>query len=76
MEDLPPGEKIRIMHFFHILNDDVLHDVNEITGSKTIIKIADKGKLYLWEPFSENYNGIYSITRNLYKNISSTETNF
>lgn len=61
---------------FAYSNDDILHDVYEITGSKTIIKIADKGKLYLWEPFSENYSGIYSVTRNLYKNISSTEIIF
>ncbi len=61
---------------FAYSNDDILHDVYEITGSKTIIKIADKGKLYLWEPFSENYSGIYSVTRNLNKNISSTEIIF
>lgn len=61
---------------FAYTNDDMLHDTNEITGSKTIIKIAEKEKLYLWEPFSEFYNGIYSVSKNLYKNISSTEIIF
>lgn len=61
---------------FAYTNDDALHDVNEITGSKSILRIAANGRLYLWEPFSEYYVGIYSITRNLYKNISSTEIIF
>ena len=73
---LTAGRKNSDNSLFAYTNDDVLHDVNEITGSKTIIKMADKGKLYLWEPFSENYRGIYSITKNLYKNISSTEIIF
>ena len=70
------GRKNSDNALFAYTNDDVLHDVNEITGSKTIIRIADKGKLFLWEPFSDNYSDIYSITRNLYKNISSTEIIF
>lgn len=70
------GRKNSDNALFAYTNDDVLHDVNEITGSKTIIRIADKGKLFLWEPFSDYYSSIYSITRNLYKNISSTEILF
>lgn len=61
---------------FAYTNDDALHDVNEITGSKSILRITANGRLYLWEPFSKYYVGIYSITRNLYKNISSTEIIF
>lgn len=61
---------------FQYSNDDVLHDVNEITGSKTIIKIFNKGRVYLWEPFSDNYSGVYLVSRSLYKNISSTEIIF
>ena len=52
---LTAGRKNADNALFAYTNDDVLHDVNEITGSKTILRIADKGKLYLWEPFSENY---------------------
>lgn len=73
---LTAGRKNSDNALFPYYNDDVLHDVNEVTGSKTIIRIADKGKLYLWEPFSDNYNGLYSITRNLYKNFASTEIIF
>lgn len=61
---------------FAYSNDDVLHDINEITGNKTIFKLKSRGKLFLWEPFSDYYDGIYSVKRNLYKNISSTEIIF
>ena len=70
------GRKNSDNALFPYTNDDVLHDIHEITGSKTIIKIMEGADLYLWEPFSENYYGIYSVTRNLYKNISSTEIIF
>ncbi len=73
---LTAGRKNSDNSLFSYTNDDVLHDINDITGSKTIIRIAANGKLYLWEPFSEYYTGIYSIRRNLYKNISSTEIIF
>ena len=61
---------------FPYITDDQLHDINEITGGKTIIKIFDDKKIYLWEPFSERFRGIYSIERNLYKNISGTKIIF
>lgn len=73
---LTAGRKNPDNALFPYTNDDQLHDVNEITGSKTIVKIKDNKKSFLWEPFSGYYNGIYSITRNLYKNISSTEIIF
>lgn len=70
------GRKNSDNALFPYTNDDTLHDINEITGSKTIIKIIENKQIYLWEPFSENYSGMYSVTRNLYKNISSTEIIF
>lgn len=73
---LTAGRKNADNSLFAYSNDDILHDIHEITGSKTIIRVADKGKLYLWEPFSDNFYGIYSVSRNLYKNISSTEIIF
>jgi hypothetical protein len=70
------GRKDADNALFPYTNDDKLHDIHEITGSKTIIKIIDKKNYLLWEPFSENYRGIYLVTRNLYKNVSSTEIIF
>lgn len=57
-------------------NDNQLHDSNELTGNKTIVKVIDGKKIYLWEPFSENFQGAYPIKRNLYKNIYGTKINF
>lgn len=73
---LTAGRKNPDNALFPYTNDDQLHNVNEITGSKTIVKINDGKKRFLWEPFSDYYSGIYSVTRNLYKNISSTELVF
>lgn len=70
------GRKNSDNALFAYTNDDTLHDINEITGNKTIIKVIEPKKIYLWEPFSENYSGMYSVTRNLYKNISSSEIIF
>lgn len=61
---------------FQYVNDDILHDLNEVTGSKTILKVYNKEKAYLWEPFSDSYSGVYLVSRNLYKNTSSTEIIF
>jgi hypothetical protein len=61
---------------FPYVTDDKLHDSNEFTGNKTIIKIFDAKKIYLWEPFSERYEDVYSVSRNLYKNICGTKIIF
>ncbi len=73
---LTAGRKNPDNALFAYINDDQLHDVAEITGSKTLVKMNDGKKTFLLEPFSDYYNGIYSTTRNLYKNISSTEIIF
>ena len=54
---------------FPYYTDDKIHDSSETTGSKTIIRAGIENKEYLWEPFSDRYAGIYSIQRNIYKNI-------
>ncbi len=48
--------------------DDKIMATGETTGSKTLIKIHENGKILLWEPFSERCAGIYKISRDLYKN--------
>ena len=49
--------------------DDRIHDSQEHTGSKTILRVTRQGQTHLWEPFSSRYEGLYPITRNLYKSI-------
>ena len=53
---------------FPYTTDDKIHDATETTGSKTILLVSKEGNTYLWEPFSQRYQGVYAIQRNLYKN--------
>lgn len=66
---LSAGRKDEDSALFPYLTDDKISDAAETTGSKTIFQVAKNDKIYLWEPFSTRHEGIYSITRNLYKNI-------
>lgn len=61
---------------FPYVTDDKLYLSSEITGSKTILKIVKADKIVLWEPFSEKFQGVYDIQRNLYKNIYGTKIIF
>lgn len=65
---LSAGRKDSDSALFPYYTDDKIVDSHEITGSKTILKVSKEDKVYLWEPFSDKYGNIYTITRNLYKN--------
>ena len=54
---------------FPYYTDDKVSDGSPFTGSRTIALATIDEKTSLWEPFSEQYNGIYNSTRNLYKNV-------
>ncbi len=62
------GRKNPDSALFPYYTDDKIHESSEITGSKTIMHVLHEGKKKLWEPFSERYQGTYSIERNIYKN--------
>ena len=49
--------------------DDRIYDSPEHTGPKTLLRVERAGSSFLWEPFSGRYEGIYRITRNLYKSV-------
>jgi hypothetical protein len=55
---------------------DKIHDSSDITGSKTLIRAYSGKKYYLWEPFSSRYENVYSISRNISKNICSNKILF
>lgn len=61
---------------FPYYTDDKIHESAEITGPKTIIRVEQNGRMLIWEPFSDRYQGLYDITRNLYKNASGSEIIF
>lgn len=66
---LTAGRKNSDFALFPYYTDDKITESAEVTGSKTIFRIKKNNTLYLWEPFSERYEGMYRITRNLYKNL-------
>lgn len=59
-----PGRAI-----FPYYTDDKIHDSQDITGSKTILRIHRGKDEFLWEPFSQRYEGVYAVTRHLYKSL-------
>ncbi|MCB9012715.1 MAG: hypothetical protein H6539_01605 [Bacteroidales bacterium] len=62
---------------FPYYTDDKIHDSSENTGSRTLVLCAGKeDRHYLWEPFSSTYKGVYSLSRNLYKNIPGNKIIF
>ena len=65
---LSAGRKNPENALFPYYTDDKIHDSGELTGSKSILLVEREEKTFLWEPFSDRYQGLYQITRNLYKN--------
>lgn len=54
---------------FPYCTDDKIHDSQDITGSKTILRVRRGKDEFLWEPFSLRYEGVYPVTRHLYKSL-------
>jgi hypothetical protein len=56
--------------------DDKIHECYENTGSKSILRVQREGKLFLWEPFSDRYKGVYSISRRILKSTIGNKVLF
>jgi hypothetical protein len=54
---------------FPYTTDDRIYDSQELTGSKTLLRVTREGTTSLWEPFSQRYEGMYRVARNLYKSV-------
>jgi len=54
---------------FPYYTDDKIHDSSDHTGSKTIVLVVERGKQFLWEPFSRTGCDVYRVERNLYKHV-------
>lgn len=65
---LTAGRKNSDNAFFPYYSDDKITENAEVTGSKTIFQIHSNSKKVIWEPFSIRQMGIYTVTRNVYKN--------
>jgi hypothetical protein len=64
---LTAGRKDPDNTLFPYYTADKIEDTSEITGNKTILLLNRGGRIFLWEPFSERYSGIYRTKRNIYK---------
>jgi hypothetical protein len=73
---LTAGRKNSEYSIFPYYTDDKITESAEITGSKSIFKVTRSNKTYLWEPFSDRNQGIYKLTRNLYKNSYGNKVMF
>ncbi len=61
---------------FPYYTDDKLQESAETTGSKSIFRVLREGATYLWEPFTERYDGVYKTERSLYKNTCGNKIIF
>ncbi len=66
---LSAGRKDRNNALFPYYTVDKIHDSKGLTGSRTYILVDKNEKTYLWEPFTNESEIVYSIDRNLYKSI-------
>ena len=65
---LTAGRKKSEFALFPYYTDDKITEAAEITGSKSVFQVQKNSKTHLWEPFSDRFQGMHNITRNLYKN--------
>ncbi len=73
---LTAGRKDENSALFPYYTEDKIAASAEFTGSKTLLRVRMNERLYLWEPFSSKYQGVYRIRRNLYKNFAGNKIIF
>ena len=66
---LTAGRRSPEQALFPYYTDDKITEQYEQTGPKTILHVTLDGKTYLWEPFSQRMNGVYTIHRKIAKSI-------
>ncbi|RMH59457.1 MAG: hypothetical protein D6685_11185 [Bacteroidetes bacterium] len=73
---LTAGRKDPDHALFPYETDDRIHDAQDRTGSKTLLLVEQGDRVYLWEPFSERYAGLYARRRHLYKSVYGNQIRF
>jgi hypothetical protein len=73
---LTAGRKNAEFPLFPYYTDDKITESAETTGSKSIFRVNANGQTRLWEPFSIRMEGLYEVTRNLYKNLYGNKVLF
>jgi hypothetical protein len=69
---LSAGRNSAEQSLFPYYTEDKLTENSENTGNKAILLVTRQQQTSLWEPFSDRQQGIYSIERNIYKNMTGT----
>jgi hypothetical protein len=54
------GRKNSEYALFPYYTDDKITESADTTGSKSIFQVEKLGKTYIWEPFSERFEGLYN----------------
>jgi hypothetical protein len=62
------GRKDSNTALFPYYTDDKVTESEDVSGTKTLLRVQKNDKVYLWEPFSTLYKGVYNTSRNLFKN--------
>lgn len=73
---LSAGRINRENAIFPYVTDDKIHDNYENTGSLTVFLVTRNNKTTLWQPFGQQYEGIFNVERNLYKNVAGNKLIF
>nr|WP_299174263.1 hypothetical protein [uncultured Allomuricauda sp.] len=73
---LSAGRKNAEYALFPYYTDDKITESIETTGCKTLFRVGKGEKSQLWEPFSDRLQGVYWVTRNLYKNVHGNKIIF
>jgi len=66
---LSAGRKNAENALFPYYTDDKIIESAENTGSKSIFLVKKDSQTLVWEPFSIRYSSLYTVSRNLYKNV-------
>lgn len=64
---LSAGRRNAEFSLFPYYTDDKITESTEVTGSKSVFRVTLNGQTHLWEPFSIRGEGLFKVTRNLYK---------
>ncbi|MDA3823495.1 MAG: hypothetical protein PF450_12915 [Bacteroidales bacterium] len=73
---LTAGRKNPDQAIFPYYTDDKIHESSELAGNKSILRVKKKKRIYVWEPFSDYYKGIYKSSKNLYKSSVGNQVIF
>lgn len=65
---LTAGRKNAQYALFPYYTEDKITESSDTTGSKSIFQVDIDGQTKIWEPFSERQQGVYTTSRNIYKN--------